>query len=79
MSHIVVLSDRVKELSYTTGTSHMALTGAATGFSSFGSYYAHNEPLFYAITDGTDYEVGSGVYQSAAYDAGDGITENQLV
>ena len=79
MSHIVVLSDRVKELSYTTGTGPMALNGAATGFSSFGSYYDHNAPLFYAITDGTNYEVGSGLYQSAAYDAGDGITENQLV
>lgn len=61
MSYIV-LSDRVKETSYTQGTGNFSLEGAVQGFASFGSAYADGDNLFYAITDGTDYEVGSGVY-----------------
>lgn len=62
MSHEINLYDRIKELSYTTGTGNFDLAGAANGFSSFASVYSHNDSLFYAITDGTKYEVGSGVY-----------------
>lgn len=58
----IKLSDRVKELSYTVGTGNFYLTGAAQGFSSFGSQYSYNDYVFYAITDGTNYEVGSGQY-----------------
>jgi hypothetical protein len=61
MSYIV-LSDRVKETSFTQGTSNFSLEGAVQGFSSFGSAYSDGDNLFYAITDGTNYEVGSGVY-----------------
>ena len=61
MSYIV-LSDRVKEISYSIGTGSFALEGAVQGFSSFGEAYSDGNNLFYAITDGTDYEVGSGVY-----------------
>ena len=61
MSYIV-LSDRVKEISYSIGTGSFALEGAVQGFSSFGEAYSDGDNLFYAITDGTDYEVGSGVY-----------------
>jgi hypothetical protein len=73
------LADRIKEISYTIGTGNMILSGAANGFSSFGSHYSHNSNLFYAITDGTNYEIGSGIYQRADYDGGDGITNNQLI
>ena len=62
MSNTVVLADRIKELSYTVGTGNFHLNGAAQGFSSFGSQYNYNTYLFYAITDGTRYEVGSGQY-----------------
>lgn len=58
----IKLSDRVKELSYTVGTGVFHLNGAVHGFSSFSSQYNYNEYLFYAITDGTNYEVGSGQY-----------------
>ena len=57
-----ILADRIKELSYTVGTGNFHLNGAAQGFSSFGSQYNYNTYLFYAITDGTRYEVGSGQY-----------------
>lgn len=62
MSNIVKLADRIKELSYTVGTGNMTLEGAAVGFNSFGSYYNYNDYLFYAITDGSSYEIGSGQY-----------------
>ena len=65
--NIIILSDRIKELSNTTGAGNMQLEGAANGFSSFGSAYADNAYLYYAITDGTNYEVGSGQYQENSY------------
>lgn len=65
-SHKVYLYDRIKETSYTIGTGAFGLQGAANGFSSFGSEYSDGDNIFYAITDGTVYEVGSGVYNSGA-------------
>lgn len=61
MSYIV-LSDRIKEISQTIGTGPFSLEGAAQGFSSFDSFYSDGDSVFYAITDGTNYEVGSGVF-----------------
>lgn len=60
--NIINLVDRVKELSYTMGTGNLVLSGPISGFSSFNSAYANHDNLFYAITDGSSYEVGSGVY-----------------
>jgi hypothetical protein len=60
--HIIVLADRVKELSRTTGSGNIVLDGAATGFGSFANSYTYNDALFYAVTDGINYEVGSGQY-----------------
>lgn len=62
------LADRIKEISYTIGTGNMMLSGAANGFSSFGSYYDNNSKVFYAITDGTSYEIGSGIFQNSVDD-----------
>jgi len=75
-SNIIILSDRIKELSNTTGTGNLQLEGAATGFSSFGSFYEHNALIYYAITDGVRYEVGSGQYLD---ESDPSITYNQLV
>jgi hypothetical protein len=63
-NHKIYIYDRIKETSYTIGTSNFVLNGAANGFSSFGSAYANGANIFYAATDGTFYEVGSGVYVS---------------
>jgi len=60
--HIIVLADRVKELSRTTGSGNIVLDGAATGFGSFAGSYTYDDALFYAVTDGVNYEVGSGQY-----------------
>lgn len=58
------LHDRIKETSYTMGTGDFVLNGAANGFSSFGSVYDDGDSLFYAATDGSFYEIGSGIYTS---------------
>jgi len=58
----IILSDRIKEISHSTGTGSFKLDGAATGFSALSGNYTYNDAIYYAITDGTDYEVGSGVY-----------------
>lgn len=72
MSDKIVLSDRIKELSYTVGTGNFSLEGAANGFSDFASKYVDGDTFFYAITDGTRYEIGSGVY-------GTGVTGDYLI
>jgi len=77
--NIINLYDRIKELSYTVGSGNFGLVGAANGFSSFGSVYSHNSLVFYAITDGTHYEVGSGIFLRADNDPEDGITYDTLV
>jgi hypothetical protein len=59
---MIVLSDRIKEISHSTGTGSFKLDGAATGFSAFSGIYSYNDAVYYAITDGVDYEVGSGLY-----------------
>jgi hypothetical protein len=63
-SHKIYLYDRIKETSYILGTQDFVLNGAVGGFSAFGSVYDDGDNLFYAATDGTHYEVGSGVYVS---------------
>jgi len=62
MSDNIKLRDRIKEKSYTTGTGPMLLEGGFSSFSSFSGVYVSGESLFYAISDGTRYEVGSGIY-----------------
>ena len=62
MSDKIKLRDRIKEKSYSVGTGSILLEGKFDGFSSFSGVYASGEALFYAISDGSKYEVGSGVY-----------------
>ena len=66
--NIIQLSDRIKELSYTVGTNNMVLENAAPGFSRFEDFYQQSGLVFYAITDGSNYEVGSGHYLSSGLD-----------
>lgn len=57
----LVIKDRVKETTATTGTGTLTLAGAATGFQSF-SAVGDGNATYYSITDGTDWEVGIGTY-----------------
>tara|TARA_R100001460_G_scaffold30698_5_gene60557 strand:+ start:3772 stop:5559 length:1788 start_codon:yes stop_codon:yes gene_type:complete len=60
----LVLADRVKETTTTTGTGTYTLAGAVTGFESFGSI-GNSNTTYYCCTDGTDFEVGVGTYTSS--------------
>lgn len=59
----LVLKDRVKETSTTTGTGTFTLLGASTGFQSFSSIGDGNT-TYYAISlqGGSEWEVGIGTY-----------------
>jgi hypothetical protein len=62
----LVLKDRVKETSATTGTGTLTLGGAAIGFQSF-AVIGDGNTTYYAIFDRTsqDWEVGVGTYTSS--------------
>lgn len=57
----LVVKDRVKETSTTTGTGAFTLASAPTGFQAF-SVIGDGNMTYYTITDGTDFEVGIGTY-----------------
>ena len=61
---MIDIYDRIKETTFTIGTGNFALSGVVRGFSSFSSVYSNSGELFYAVTDGTNYEIGSGLYLS---------------
>lgn len=67
-SDIVILSDRIKELSHTKGQGAFVLDGELAGFSRFGDFYQYGDVVYYAATDGTYYEVGSGEYRQNGSD-----------
>jgi len=60
----LVVADRVKETTDTTGTGAYTLDGAATGFQSFATI-GNGNTCYYTCTDGTDYEVGIGTYTAS--------------
>lgn len=61
----ILLSDRVHELSSTTGTGSFTLTGAVTGYTSFAASFTNGDEVYYTIdnTQG-EWEVGYGVYST---------------
>jgi len=60
----LVVKDRVQETTTTTGTGTVTLAGAVAGFQSF-SVVGDGNTTYYAITSGTDFEVGLGTYTSS--------------
>lgn len=60
--NIPLLEDRIKEKSYSTGTGDFSLDGVIAGFSTFSSAYSSGDVMYYAISDGTNYEIGSGYF-----------------
>ena len=64
----LVINDRVKETSTTTGTGPFALAGAQTGFDTFAAGIGGNNTTYYAIfNQGTnEWEVGLGTLDAGA-------------
>jgi hypothetical protein len=58
----LVVNDRVKETSTTTGTGSFTLDGAVTGFETFSSAIGNTNTTYYAISlqGGAEFEVGLG-------------------
>jgi hypothetical protein len=57
------IADRVQETTTTVGTGSFTLAGAITGYRTFASAFGTGAtPVTYAVTDGTDWEVGDGVF-----------------
>ena len=66
----LVLKDRVKETTTTTGTGTVNLAGAVTGFETFVSAVGNSNTCYYAIldADGSAWEVGIGTVTDASPD-----------
>ena len=60
----LVVKDRIKETTTTTGTGTVTLIGADSGFQAF-SVLGDGNTTYYAITSGTDWEVGTGTYTAS--------------
>jgi hypothetical protein len=60
----LVIKDRVKETTTTTGTGTYTLAGAEVGFQSF-SAIGNGNTTYYTVTDGGDWEVGIGTYTAS--------------
>ena len=60
----LVLKDRLKETTTTTGTGTYTLAGAVTGFEAF-SQVGNGNTTYYCCTDGTDFQIGIGTYASS--------------
>jgi hypothetical protein len=56
----LVVKDRVRETSTTTGTGTLTLAGAVTGFQTFSSAIGNTNTTYYTITNGSEWEVGIG-------------------
>ena len=61
----LVISDRVKETTITTGTGTLTLGGAVTGFETFTANLSDGDTTYYACTDNTDFEVGLGTFTAS--------------
>lgn len=59
-----VVKDRVQETTTTQGTGAYSLAGAVQGFQSF-SVIGDTNTTYYAVTDGTNWEVGIGTYTAS--------------
>ena len=60
----LVIKDRVKETSTTTGTGTLTLAGAANGYQSFAAI-GNGNTTYYTIVGGSQWEVGIGTYTSS--------------
>lgn len=57
--------DRVQETFTTTGTGTVSLLGPVTGYQAFSAILSNADTCYYAMTDGTNWEVGLGTYTTS--------------
>jgi hypothetical protein len=60
----LIVKDRIKESTNTTGTGTLTLTGATTGFQTFAAV-GDASTTYYAILNGNNWEVGLGTYTAS--------------
>ena len=60
----LVVYDRVQETTTTAGTGSLTLAGAVAGYQSF-AVIGNGNTTYYAIIDGTAWEVGLGTYSTS--------------
>ena len=63
----LVIKDRVKETTTTTGTGTFNLAGAVSGFEGF-IQVGDGNTTYYVCTDNTDFEIGIGTFTDASPD-----------
>jgi len=56
----LVIADRVRETSTTTGTGTLTLAGAVSGFQTFSTAIGNTNTCYYTIVNGSQWEVGLG-------------------
>ena len=56
----LVIADRVRETSTTTGTGTLTLAGAVSGFQTFSTAIGNTNTCYYTIVNGSEWEVGLG-------------------
>ena len=61
----LVIADRVRETTTTTGTGDIVLGGAVAGFVPFSSVLANTDTTYYGMVGGNAWEVGVGTYSTA--------------
>ena len=63
----LILADRVKQESTTTGTGAIAFSGGVDGFQVFSAVCSTNDTLYYVIQDkiGTNFEIGHGTFNAS--------------
>src|SRR6056297_1386971 len=64
----LVVADRVKETTNSTGTGSVSLSGASTGFQGFAAAVGDGNTTYYAISSalGSEFEVGIGTYTQSS-------------
>jgi len=61
---MLVVADRVRETSTTSGTGALTLAGAVSGFRRFSDVCSVGDVVYYVIVDGSSWEVGVGTYSA---------------
>ena len=62
----LVIADRVRETSTTTGTGTLTLGGAVSGFQTFSAAIGNTNTCYYTIVNGSEWEIGIGTVAAGA-------------